>query len=84
MSELHEAAFEGSLDVVEHCLEKGHNPSEPDQGWGSRTPLHLACGQGHVKCVLALLNAGASVNAVTDVGWSPAHYACETGQVKHG
>ncbi len=81
MSELHEAAFAGDLAAVEICLGKGLNPSQADLDWGDKTPLHLASGQGHKKCVLVLLNAGAAVNAVTDIGWTPGHFACETGKV---
>ena len=33
------------------------------------------------KCVYVLLQAGASANAATTAGWTPAHFACETGQV---
>ena len=81
MSELHEAAFAGSLEILEMCLDRGLNPSEPDPEWGGRTPLHIACAQGHKKCAHVLLNVGAKVNAVTDSGWTAGHFACETGQV---
>ena len=33
------------------------------------------------KCVYVLLQAGASPNVSTKAGWTPAHFACETGQV---
>ena len=82
MSDLHEAAFSGSLEEVEKGIKRGLNPNEPDPEWGNRTPLHIACSQGHQKCTYLLLNHGADVNAVTNVGWTPAHCACETGQVK--
>ena len=81
MSELHEAAYAGSLELVEMCLERGLNPSEPDPEWGGRTPLHLASSQGHKKCVYLLLSAGSKVNAVTDSGWTAGHFACESGHV---
>ena len=81
MSELHEAAFSGNLEALKECLQTDFNASEPDPGWGGRAPLHIASGQGHLDCVTLLLDAGAQVNAVTDAGWTPAHYACETGQV---
>lgn len=84
MTELHEASFGGDLETIERCLEKGMNPSEPDREWGGKTPLHIACAQGHKKCAYVLLNAGANVNAITDTGWTPAHFACEAGQVGGG
>ena len=81
MSELHEAASTGDLQTLEDHLKKGLDPNEPDPEYGGRTPLHIACSRGHKKCVHVLLAAGAKVNAVTDTGWTPAHCACETGQV---
>lgn len=82
MSELHEAASTGDLQTLEDQLKKGLDPNEPDPEYGGRTPLHIACSRGHKKCVHVLLTAGAKVNAVTDIGWTPAHCACETGQVQ--
>lgn len=83
MSELHEAAFSGNLAELEACLKKGSDPNQPDPEWGGRTPLHIACAQGHKKCAYVLINAGAKVNGVTDTGWTPAHSACETGKVRY-
>ena len=81
MGELHEAASTGNLGHLEDQLSKGLNPSEPDPEWGGRTPLHIASSLGFKKCVYVLVQAGADVNAVTETGWTPAHCACETGQV---
>lgn len=82
MSELHEAAFSGDLASLRNCLRTGCNANEPDPEWGGRTPLHIASCQGHADCVTLLLDAGAKMDAVTDAGWTPAHYACEAGQVE--
>ena len=82
MSELHEAASTGDLKTLEDHLSKGLDPNEPDPEWGGRTPLHIASGGGHKRCVHALLTAGAKVNVSTESGWTPAHCACETGQVR--
>ena len=81
MSELHEASSDGDLERLEEGLTRAADPSEPDPEWGGKSPLHIACAGGHKKCVLVLLRAGAEVNARTDSGWTPAHCACETGQV---
>ena len=81
MSELHEAASTGDLELLEDALKRGLDPSEPDPEWGGRTPLHIASSHGHKKCVFVLLKAGADPNARTDTGWTPTHNACETGQV---
>ena len=82
MSELHESASTGDLEALEDGLRRGLDPSEPDPEWGGRTPLHIASSCGHKKCVYVLLKAGSDVNARTDTGWTPAHSACETGQVR--
>lgn len=82
MSELHEAASTGDAQTLEDQLRKGLDPNEPDPEYGGKTPLHIACTRGDKRCVYVLLTAGAKVNATTDAGWTPAHCACETGQVK--
>ena len=80
MTELHEAASTGDLLRLEEALKAGQNPNEPDSHWGGRTPLHVACSLGHKKCVYVLLQAGGNPNALTDTGWTPAHFACEGGK----
>ena len=82
MSDLHESASTGDLEALEEGLKRGLDPSEPDPEWGGKTPLHIASARGHKKCVFVLIRAGSEVNARTDTGWTPAHSACETGQVR--
>ena len=82
MGELHEAAYSGELSTLRECLRAGFKADEPDPEWGGKTPLHIACARGRTSCVSLLLDCGADVNALTDYGWSAAHYACETGQVR--
>lgn len=81
MSELHEAASTGDLLRLEDALRRGLSPNEPDADWAGRTPLHIACAAGHKKCVFVLLKEGADPNAVTEYGWTAAHFACEGGEI---
>ena len=81
MSEIHEAAYSGNVIAIRDYLRTGFNVNETDPEWGNRTPLHIASSEGHAGCVTLLLESGARVDAVTDSGWTPAHFACETGQV---
>ena len=83
MGELHEAASTGELEALEECLKRGLDPSEPGPEWGGKAPLHIACSNGYKKCVYVLLKAGADANSRTDAGWTPAHCACERGQVRY-
>lgn len=80
MNELHEAASIGDLITLEDAIKRGDNVNEQDAQWGFRTALHVACLVGQKKCAYALLKAGADPNAVTDSGWTPAHFACEGGK----
>ena len=36
---------------------------------------------GFVECIRLLLDHGAQGTAVTDTGWTPAHFAAETGKL---
>lgn len=49
------------------------------QNFQRETPLHAAASRGHSNAVTALLNAGASPNALTIKNWSPAHHAARFG-----
>jgi ankyrin repeat domain-containing protein 42 len=80
MTELHEAASTGDLIGLQEALKGGRDPNEPDVHWGRRTPLHVACNFGHNKIVYILLKEKADPNLTTDIGWSPAHFACEGGK----
>lgn len=55
------AAWRGQLDMVNDLIQLGENPNEPDTtGW---TPMARAAAQGHEAIVVALLRAGAKVEA---------------------
>jgi uncharacterized protein len=55
---------------------------------GGRNALHIACSQGSLEAVSALLGAGANIEArnvsittcVHRTGWTPLHHACESGR----
>uniref|UniRef100_A0A670Y4U7 Oxysterol-binding protein n=1 Tax=Pseudonaja textilis TaxID=8673 RepID=A0A670Y4U7_PSETE len=51
--------------------------SKSNFGW---TPLHLACYFGHTNVVKDLLEAGADVNVLNDMGDTPLHRASFTGR----
>ena len=83
MTQLHEASSIGDLVSLEEGLKAGLDPSEPDNHWGDRAPLHVACASGHKKIVYLLLQSGANPNSLTNTGWTPAHFACEGGKEMH-
>jgi ankyrin repeat protein len=60
---LHAAALAGELTDVRRLLELGVDPAATDD-WGA-TSLHLAAWEGTPGVVLALLDAGAAVDAVS-------------------
>ena len=46
-----------------------------------RTPLHYCAERGHTELTQFLAEtAGADINAVDHLGWSPLHAACSAGQ----
>ena len=64
---LHEAAMAGREDVIrllkEECQDAINMDARTHHGPAS-TALHLSAERGHVECVLALLECGASLEAV--------------------
>ncbi|RUS75140.1 hypothetical protein EGW08_017103, partial [Elysia chlorotica] len=77
--EVHEAASTGDYDSLEEYLSTGkYDLNLGDEDWGNKTALHWACQRGYVECIRLLLEHGAKpVRTVT--GWTPAHFAAETG-----
>jgi len=51
-------------------------------GFVDWTPLHGACGQGHVKVVEMLLKHGADADAKNNFGDTPLHRACDNDHVE--
>jgi hypothetical protein len=69
----HWAAYDGSVDCLNYCIEMSANVSaRTDEGW---TPLHFASWNGHVNVVRVLLDAGVLVDVTDDYGWTPLYHA---------
>ena len=80
MTALHCAALYGQEAVVEALLSWG--AIVDPQAHGGGTPLDLACQQGHLACVLALLKAGASVSVPDNYGLLQIHNAAGHNRVE--
>ncbi|CAL8101347.1 unnamed protein product [Calicophoron daubneyi] len=79
-SSLHRAAIRGDVEQVHECLASGISPNVRDYaGW---TPLHEAVLHGHREVVLALLDAGATIDIPggPDLD-TPLHDSIQNGQV---
>ncbi|XP_074166830.1 ankyrin repeat domain-containing protein 66 isoform X1 [Sminthopsis crassicaudata] len=82
MTKLHQAVSVGDYNLVMKMLNKGiYNPNHKDEDWNDRTPLHWAAIKGHVEITKLLIAYGARPCLVTDVGWTPAHFAAESGRL---
>ncbi|XP_052774622.1 ankyrin repeat domain-containing protein 66-like isoform X2 [Mya arenaria] len=80
--EIHDAASTGDLDSLEEYLRSGKfDVNLRDEEWSNRTALHWACAKGYVECIRLLLDCGAVGTARSDTGWTPAHFAAETGKL---
>ncbi|XP_033635280.1 transient receptor potential cation channel subfamily A member 1 homolog isoform X2 [Asterias rubens] len=53
-----------------------------DEDENSNSPLHLAATEGHAKCVLALIAAGADIEARNHTLWTPLDCSAANGWVK--
>uniref|UniRef100_UPI003AADB641 ankyrin repeat domain-containing protein 66 n=1 Tax=Centroberyx gerrardi TaxID=166262 RepID=UPI003AADB641 len=82
MTELHQAAAAGDFDQVEEILRQNKcNPNQRDVDWNCKTPLHWAAAKGHTETVRLLVESGARPCLRTDHGWTPAHFAAESGRL---
>ena len=74
MTALHWAAYKGNAEVARILIYAGGNPRALTR-LHDYTPLILASSGGHADVIVALLEAGADVNAVTSAGASSIHLA---------
>jgi ankyrin repeat protein len=73
---LHYAVEHGHASIVDWLLALGADPKatlEPAHD----TPLHLAARSACLRCVRALLDAGAAIDARNAFGQQPIHYAAQ-------
>uniref|UniRef100_A0ACD5YL37 Uncharacterized protein n=1 Tax=Avena sativa TaxID=4498 RepID=A0ACD5YL37_AVESA len=73
------AAREGNVQIIRYLLDRGGDPSMPDER-GS-TPLHDVAMQGHSEAVRLLLSKGAPVDPVDHRG-APLHLAASNDHVE--
>ena len=77
---LHDAAIQGRLNLLNHFITV-HMADVNETRAGGQTPLHFAAAYGHASIVIALLAAGANLNAKTNAGDTPLHAAASNGRV---
>ncbi|KAM5165075.1 ankyrin repeat domain-containing protein 66 [Mantella aurantiaca] len=82
VTELHQAAALGDYDLVSEILKKGlYDPNYKDIDWNDRTALHWAAAKGQSDTVKLLVDYGSRPCLRTDIGWTPAHFAAESGKL---
>nr|XP_039323587.1 ankyrin repeat domain-containing protein 66 isoform X2 [Saimiri boliviensis boliviensis] len=82
MTKLHQAVAAGDHSLVKRILKKGLcDPNYKDVDWNDRTPLHWAASKGQMEMIRLLIEYGARPCLVTNVGWTPAHFAAESGHL---
>jgi uncharacterized protein len=72
---LHLAAFFGHVDVARELIARGATLDVQAKNDMSVTPLHSALAGRHDAIAIALIDAGANVNAVQQGSWTPLHAA---------
>lgn len=79
-TELHAAAWAGSLEEVRCLIKKGANANCVDSA--GETPLHGAAAWGHAETVHLMLTLGANPNVAEAAGLTPLHWAASHGNIE--
>lgn len=74
------AAFFAQPEAVELLLEAGADPNAPAENAMRVTALHAATAGGNLRCVRAVLEAGAAPDVRQQGGWTPLHAAAQAGR----
>lgn len=72
-SPLHEACFQGEIEIVQYLLDLGFDPNEEDDN--GNLPIHLAFCNGNVDIVKLLVIRGADPNRKDRDGFTLLHKA---------
>ncbi len=76
------AAFYGHEEAVRLLLARGASPNLAARNAMKVAAIHAATAAASVPIALALIEAGADVNAVQQAGFTPLHAAAMTGQTE--
>jgi hypothetical protein len=77
LTQLHHCALNGLTSSVKRLLSIRNIIVNVKDDESESTPLHWAAMIDHVEIALLLLENGADVNAKSNHGWTPLHYAAE-------
>ncbi len=77
-SAIHNASYEGCIDIVKIILDKDETVVDEKDDSGN-TPLNYACMNGQIKIIKLLLAKGANVNNSGYLGMTPLHHLFQDG-----
>ncbi len=84
LTPLHLAVINNHIDTVKVLLERGADTSELC-GFRDKAPLHISCEKGYIEVTELLLNYGANIQIIGQVGVNgatPLHLACQHGHIE--
>eukprot|EP00795_Rhopilema_esculentum_P010503 gene10503-19218_t len=73
------AAKISDLETLKNAFLRGTPVDQRDKYY--KTPLMVACLEGHIEMVKFLIEQNADVNGKDQFKWTPLHFACHTGQL---